>query len=70
MFGLTNASPSIIISRSHRPNLDPLTGGYRRIPVAQIGPIFCDTQLIAEEVADLQGIKVSTRRVLMAKLLG
>ena len=35
-----------------RPNLDPLTGGYRRIPVAQIGAdIFCDTALIARELA-------------------
>jgi len=35
-----------------RPNVDPLTGGYRRIPVAQIGAdIFCDTALIAQEIA-------------------
>lgn len=37
-----------------RPNLDPLTGGYRRIPVAQLGAdIFCDTKIIAAEVAAL-----------------
>lgn len=37
-----------------RPNVDPLTGGYRRIPVAQIGAdIFCDTALIAQEIACL-----------------
>ena len=30
-----------------KPDLIPLTGGYRRIPVLQIGAdIFCDTQLI------------------------
>jgi glutathione S-transferase len=39
-----------------RPNLDPLTGGYRRIPVAQLGAdLFCDTRLISEEVAALAG---------------
>ena len=37
-----------------RPGLDPLTGGYRRIPVAQIGAdIYCDTRLIADEIAGL-----------------
>ncbi len=39
-----------------RPNVDPLSGGYRRIPIAQIGAdIFCDTALIAEEIATLSG---------------
>ena len=37
-----------------RPNLDPLTGGYRRVPVAQVGAdIFCDTALIAQELANM-----------------
>lgn len=37
-----------------RPNVDPLSGGYRRIPIAQIGAdIFCDTFVIAQEVAGL-----------------
>lgn len=37
-----------------RPNVDPLSGGYRRIPIAQIGAdIFCDTFIIAQEVANL-----------------
>ena len=37
-----------------RPGLDPLTGGYRRIPVAQIGAdLFCDTRVICEEIAAL-----------------
>lgn len=37
-----------------RPSVDPLTGGYRKIPVAQLGAdIFCDTSLIAQEVAVL-----------------
>ncbi|MBU0538553.1 MAG: glutathione S-transferase family protein [Gammaproteobacteria bacterium] len=58
MFGLTNTSWSSLLSPAWppRPNLDPLTGGYRRIPVAQIGAdIFCDTALIAQEVARLSG---------------
>lgn len=34
-----------------RPNLMPLTGGYRRTPVVQIGAdIFCDTQIIVREL--------------------
>lgn len=34
-----------------RPDLMPLTGGYRRTPVLQIGAdIFCDTQIILREV--------------------
>ncbi len=37
-----------------RPNLDPLTGGYRKIPVLQIGAdLFCDTRIITAELADL-----------------
>lgn len=37
-----------------RPNVDPLSGGYRRIPIGQIGAdIFCDTFVIAQEVARL-----------------
>lgn len=37
-----------------RPIVDPLAGGYRRIPVAQIGAdIFCDTRIISAEIADL-----------------
>ncbi len=54
MFGLTNSSWSSLISPvwPPRPNIDPLSGGYRRIPVGQIGAdIFCDTTLIAEEVS-------------------
>lgn len=34
-----------------KPHLIPLTGGYRRIPVMQIGAdIFCDSQLIVAEL--------------------
>lgn len=32
-----------------RPVLEVLAGGYRKIPVAQIGAdVFCDTRVIAE----------------------
>lgn len=55
MFGLTNTHWCSLLSpvQPPRPNLDPLTGGYRRIPVAQIGAdIFCDTAIIARELAN------------------
>lgn len=54
MFGLTNADWNSlqVPVQLPRPSLDPLTGGYRRIPVAQDGAdIFCDTFIIAQEVA-------------------
>ena len=39
-----------------RPNLDPLTGGYRKIPVLQVGAdLFCDTRIITAEIATLTG---------------
>jgi glutathione S-transferase len=39
-----------------RPSLDPMITGYRKSPVAQIGAdLFCDTRLIATEVARLSG---------------
>jgi glutathione S-transferase len=54
MFGLTNMSWLSLLSPvwPPRPNVEPLAGGYRRIPVAQIGAdVFCDSALIAWEVA-------------------
>lgn len=34
-----------------RPNLTPLTAGYRRVPVLQLGAdVYCDTQLILDEI--------------------
>ncbi len=37
-----------------RPLLERLAGGYRKIPVAQIGAdIFCDSRIIAAEIAQL-----------------
>lgn len=41
----------IVPSAMPKPNLMPLTGGYRRTPVMQVGAdIYCDTQLIAAEL--------------------
>ena len=38
-----------------KPNLTPLTGGYRRTPVLQIGAdIYCDTKLILRQLERLQ----------------
>lgn len=39
-----------------RPKLEALTGGYRKIPVAQIGAdVFCDTRAIAREIGAIAG---------------
>ena len=39
-----------------KPDLTPLTGGYRRIPVMQIGAdVYCDTQVILAEIAQRAG---------------
>jgi glutathione S-transferase len=54
MFGLLDLEWQSVISPESppRPIVDPLTGGYRRIPVAQDGAdIFCDTRLICAELA-------------------
>jgi glutathione S-transferase len=53
VFGLKNIEwSSVLISRiMPRPDLTPLTGGYRRTPVMQIGAdIYCDTQCIIREL--------------------
>jgi glutathione S-transferase len=58
MFGLAGQRWGSVLSPTYppRPNVDPLAGGYRRIPVAQLGAdIFCDTSLIAAEVATFTG---------------
>jgi glutathione S-transferase len=52
-FGLKQVEwTSVLISRiMPRPDLMPLTGGYRRTPVMQIGAdIYCDTQVIIREL--------------------
>ena len=39
-----------------KPELIPLTGGYRRIPVLQIGAdVYCDSQVIMAEIAERAG---------------
>jgi glutathione S-transferase len=53
IFGFKGLSwKSVRISRiMPRPDLTPLTGGYRRTPVMQIGAdVFCDTQIIIREI--------------------
>src|SRR3954465_15752796 len=53
VFGLKNlAWTSVLIARiMPRPDLMPMTGGYRRTPVMQIGAdIYCDTQCIMPEL--------------------
>jgi glutathione S-transferase len=53
VFGLKDIDwSSVLISRiMPRPDLMPLTGGYRRTPVMQIGAdIYCDTQCIIAEL--------------------
>jgi glutathione S-transferase len=53
VFGLKNITwASVRISRiMPRPDLMPMTGGYRRTPVLQIGAdIYCDTQVILREL--------------------
>lgn len=56
MFGWKGLAWGSVLSPEQppRPNVDPLAGGYRRIPVGQIGAdVFCDTFVIAQEVARL-----------------
>ncbi len=53
MFGLKGATWRSVIQPSimPKPELTPLTGGYRRAPVMQIGAdVFCDSQVILEEL--------------------
>ena len=58
MFGYCNMNWCSVLSPAMppRPNIDPLTGGYRKIPVLQIGAdLFCDTRVITTELATLSG---------------
>jgi len=58
MLGTANLPWQSCITRElpPRPVLAALAGGYRKIPVAQIGAdIFCDTRVIASEIAALSG---------------
>jgi glutathione S-transferase len=54
MFGLKGLAWRSVIQPNimPKPDLVPLTGGYRRIPVMQIGAdVYCDTQVIMAEIA-------------------
>jgi len=58
MLGYTNLTWQSVTTREMlpRPHLQILTGGYRKIPVGQIGAdIFCDSHSIASEIARLSG---------------
>lgn len=58
MLGYTGLSWCSVITAEMppRPMLLPLAGGYRKIPVAQIGAdVFCDTRTITREIARLSG---------------
>ncbi len=53
LFGLKNLAWQSVIQPviMPKPDLIPLTGGYRRIPVMQIGAdVFCDSQVILAEI--------------------
>jgi glutathione S-transferase len=53
LFGLKNLAWKSVIQPviMPKPDLIPLTGGYRRIPVMQIGAdVFCDSQVIMAEI--------------------
>ncbi|PCJ45159.1 MAG: glutathione S-transferase [Moraxellaceae bacterium] len=56
MFGYTQIQWSSVRTKEMppRPLLQPLTGGYRKIPVMQIGAdVFCDTRTITTELASI-----------------
>ncbi|MEM8561316.1 MAG: glutathione S-transferase family protein [Pseudomonadota bacterium] len=58
MFGFLDLQWQSVVSPESppRPIVEPLAGGYRRIPVAQLGAdIFCDSRLICAELAAVSG---------------
>jgi len=58
MLGYTGLAWDSALTREMppRPVLEQLAGGYRKIPVVQIGAdVFCDTHAIASEIARLSG---------------
>jgi glutathione S-transferase len=59
LFGVTKLSWRSVIQPTimPKPDLTPLTGGYRRIPVLQIGAdVYCDTQVILAEIGVREGV--------------
>ena len=58
LFGLYGLAWGSVIQPTimPKPDLTPLTGGYRRIPVMQVGAdVYCDSQVIMAEVAARAG---------------
>ncbi len=58
MLGYTGLKWQSAISPPMPPRdiVDPLVGGYRRIPIGQIGAdLFCDTRIIVDEIAAMSG---------------
>jgi len=58
LFGLKGLAWRSVIQPTimPKPDLTPLTGGYRRIPVLQIGAdVYCDSQVIMAEIAARAG---------------
>jgi glutathione S-transferase len=63
LFGLLGLAWNSVIQPTimPKPDLIPLTGGYRRIPVMQIGAdVYCDTQVIIAEVSARAGADLAT----------
>ncbi|HEY2177541.1 MAG TPA: glutathione S-transferase N-terminal domain-containing protein [Caulobacteraceae bacterium] len=61
LFGLRNLAWRSVIQPTimPKPDLTPLTGGYRRAPVMQIGAdVFCDSQVILAEIERRAGTAV------------
>jgi glutathione S-transferase len=59
MFGLKGLAWRSVITPNMmpKPDLIPLTGGYRRAPVMQIGAdIYCDSQVILAEIEQRAGV--------------
>ena len=59
MFGLRDLAWRSVIQPTimPKPDLVPLTGGYRRAPVMQIGAdVFCDSQVILAELDRRAGV--------------
>ncbi|MGH6957791.1 MAG: glutathione S-transferase family protein, partial [Caulobacteraceae bacterium] len=62
LFGLLGLSWRSVIQPTimPKPELIPLTGGYRRIPVMQSGAdVYCDTQVILAEIAHRAGVQLA-----------
>ena len=73
LFGLKGLAWRSVIQPTimPKPDLTPLTGGYRRIPVLQIGAdVYCDTQVILAEIGGPRRRATLARRRLGGQPLG